>query len=147
MRTHTHLSLTHGGVKDSRKILFVSQHFCRQMALPPSGLCSRSNSPSATADLLSLLDIDDREDNDEISSFTLLAAPSTVSSLGPAMSHVRSARYTGHGCSSTRCVWFTFVCHAHSRWGGKDTRSRQGGGSGGGWVLDESSVQHRLAGW
>ena len=54
--------------------------------LPPSVQRNR-DSPSAAVDLLSLLDIDDREDEaDEISSFTLLNTPSTVRSLGPALS-------------------------------------------------------------
>ncbi len=65
------------------------------MSLPPSGRsCSasgRSASPSATTDLLSLLDVNNREDEDAcpkdvILAFTLLNALSTVSSLGPGLS-------------------------------------------------------------
>lgn len=57
------------------------------MALPPSGRRGR-DSPSTAADLLSKLDVDDLED--DTSSFTLLAAPSTVSSLGPSMTTRRA---------------------------------------------------------
>jgi hypothetical protein len=43
---------------------------------------------AAAADLLHLLDVDDRGDADELSSFTLLHAPSTISSL-PSLSASR----------------------------------------------------------
>ena len=53
---------------------------------PPS--CRRGHDfLAAAAELLSLLDIDDREDDIEATSaFTLIAAPSTVSSLGQTLS-------------------------------------------------------------
>jgi hypothetical protein len=60
---------------------------------PAAGACFdvslRAASPAAAAaDLLHLLDVDDRGDADELSSFTLLHAPSTVSSL-PSLSASR----------------------------------------------------------
>ncbi len=55
-------------------------------SLPPSGRRGR-DSPAAAAELLSLLDVDDREDDIEAASaFTLIVAPSTVSSLGHTLS-------------------------------------------------------------
>ena len=55
-------------------------------SLPPSGQLGR-DSPAAAAELLSLLNVNNREDNIEAASaFTLIAAPSTVSSLGQTLS-------------------------------------------------------------
>ena len=71
------------------------------MDLPPSGRSrARSDSPSLAADLISMLDIDDDEDGDTLSSFTLIPAASTVSSLGPSVQTRRAAVAAAAAASS-----------------------------------------------
>ncbi len=90
---------------------------------------SHAASPAASAaDLLTLLDVNDREDANKLMSFTLLHAPSTISSLLslPAfciMHHALPAK----GWHS-RCVSISFAVYACTYRGGGVLLFNRGGG-------------------
>lgn len=101
------------------------------MDLPPSGRSrGRSDSPSLAADLLSMLDVDDGEDGDTLSAFTLIPAPSTVSSLGPSVQTRRAALAAATAASSGASV-FPLSATPVRLGGSRASRSRGGGSAGG----------------
>ena len=111
------------------------------MDLPPSGRSrARSDSPSLAADLISMLDIDDDEDGDTLSSFTLIPAASTVSSLGPSV-QTRRAAVAAAAAASSGASGLPLSATPVRTGGGRDFRSRGGGVAGGVgmWVSPMSS--------
>ncbi len=80
-----------------------------------------------------MLDIDDDEDGDTLSSFTLIPAASTVSSLGPSV-RTRRAAVAAAAAASSGASGLPLSATPVRTGGGRDFRSRGGGGCGGGWL-------------